>query len=36
MGARWPLDFISILGLVAVYFAASRAAIALIRRPVVA
>ncbi len=36
MGARWPLDFISILGLVVVYFAASRAAIGLIRRPAVA
>jgi uncharacterized membrane protein len=36
MGARWPLDFVSILGLVAIYFAASRAAISLIRRPVVA
>jgi len=33
MGARWPLDFISILGLVAVYFVASRIAVALIRRP---
>jgi uncharacterized membrane protein len=36
MGAHWPLDFVSILGLVAVYFAASRAAISLIRRPAVA
>src|SRR5712692_6558680 len=33
MGASWPLDFVSILGLVVVYFAASRVAIALIRRP---
>ncbi len=33
MGARWPLDFVSILGLVAVYFAASRMSVALIRRP---
>lgn len=33
MGATWPLDFVSILGLVVVYFAASRLAIALIRRP---
>src|SRR5262249_2948947 len=36
MGARWPLDFVSILGLVAIYFVASRAAITLIRRPAVA
>src|SRR5437867_10403263 len=36
MGARWPLDFVSILGLVAVYLAASQAAIGLIRRPAVA
>jgi uncharacterized membrane protein len=36
MGATWPLDFVSILGLVAVYFVASRLAIALIRRPAVA
>jgi uncharacterized membrane protein len=36
MGARWPLDFISILGLVAVYLAASQMAIRLIRRPAVA
>lgn len=36
MGASWPLDFVSILGLAAVYFLASQAAIALIRRPVVA
>ncbi len=36
MGASWPLDFVSILGLVAVYFAASRVAIALIRRPALA
>ena len=34
MGARWPLDFVSILGLVAVFFVASRVAVALIRRPV--
>jgi uncharacterized membrane protein len=34
MGARWPLDFVSILGLIAIYFAASRAAVALIRQPV--
>jgi uncharacterized membrane protein len=36
MGATWPLDFVSILGLAAIYFAASRVAIALIRRPAVA
>jgi len=36
MGASWPLDFVSILGLVVVYFAASRVAIALIRRPALA
>ena len=35
MGAHWPLDFVSILGLVAVYFAASRVAISLVRRPAV-
>jgi uncharacterized membrane protein len=33
MGVTWPLDFVSILVLVALYFGASRAAIALIRRP---
>jgi uncharacterized membrane protein len=36
MGASWPLDFVSILGLVVVYFAASRVAIGLIRRPALA
>jgi len=36
MGASWPLDFVSILGLAAVYFAASRLAIFMIRRPVAA
>jgi len=36
MGAAWPLDFVSILGLVVIYFAASRVAIALIRRPALA
>ncbi len=36
MGADWPLDFVSILGLVVVYLVASRLAIALIRRPAVA
>jgi len=33
MGVAWPLDFVSIAILLAVYLAASRAAIALIRRP---
>lgn len=33
MGARWPLDFVSIAGLIVVYFAASRLAVALVRRP---
>ncbi len=36
MGAAWPLDFVSIAILAAVYFAASRAAIALIQRPALA
>lgn len=36
MGAKWPLDFVSILGLAAIYFAASRLAVVLIRRPVLA
>jgi len=36
MGAVWPLDFVSLLGLAVLYFAASRAAIAVIRRPVAA
>jgi uncharacterized membrane protein len=36
MGAHWPLDFVSILALVAVYFLASRLAVALIRRPALA
>jgi uncharacterized membrane protein len=34
MGAHWPLDFVSILGLIVVYFAASRLASSLIRQPV--
>lgn len=34
MGGSWPLDFVSILGLIAIYFLASRLAVALIRRPV--
>ncbi len=33
MGASWPLDFVSILGLAVIYFAASRLAVVLIRRP---
>jgi uncharacterized membrane protein len=33
MGVSWPLDFVSIVVLIALYFVASRAAIALIRRP---
>ena len=36
MGITWPLDFVSILILAAVYFIASRAAIAIIRRPALA
>ena len=36
MGAAWPLDFVSILGLAALYFVASRVAVALIRRPALA
>jgi len=36
MGASWPLDFVSILGLAMIYFAASRLAIAMIRRPALA
>jgi uncharacterized membrane protein len=34
MGVTWPLDFVSLLGVAVLYFAASRAAIAVIRRPV--
>jgi uncharacterized membrane protein len=34
MGASWPLDFVSIFGLVVIYFGASRLAVMLIRRPV--
>jgi len=33
MGATWPYDFVSILALVAVYFAASRLAVSLARKP---
>jgi Ca2+/H+ antiporter, TMEM165/GDT1 family len=36
MGASWPLEFVSILFLVAAYFAASRLAVQLVRRPAVA
>lgn len=36
MGVSWPLDFVSILGLAVLYFVASRAAIAFIRKPVFA
>jgi uncharacterized membrane protein len=36
MGAAWPFDFVSILALAAVYFVASRLAVTLIRRPVMA
>src|SRR5438477_2351055 len=35
MGASWPLDFISILGLAAVFFISSRLAVQLIRRPAI-
>jgi len=33
MGASWPLDFVSIIGLVVIYYAASRLAIVMIQRP---
>ncbi len=33
MGAVWPLDFVSVLGIAAIYFGASRVAVALITRP---
>lgn len=36
MGARWPLDFVSIAGLAVAYLAASRLAVGLIRRPALA
>jgi len=36
MGASWPLDFVSIGGLAIIYFAASRLAVQLIRRPALA
>jgi uncharacterized membrane protein len=34
MGASWPLDFVSIAGLAALYFIASRIAVMMIGRPV--
>jgi len=36
MGATWPLDFVSVLGIAAIYFGASRVAVTLIKRPVMA
>ena len=36
MGASWPLDFVSILALALIYFAASRIAVMMIRRPALA
>ena len=36
MGASWPGDFVSIGGLVIIYFLATRLAITLIRRPALA
>ena len=36
MGVSWPLDFVSIVGLAALYLIASRVAVTLIRRPVLA
>jgi uncharacterized membrane protein len=36
MGAKWPLDFVSIAGLVVIYFAASRFTVSMIRRPATA
>jgi len=36
MGVSWPLDFVSIAALIAMFFVASQIAIALIRRPAVA
>ena len=36
MGVSWPLDFVSIVGLAALYLVASRVAVTLIRRPVFA
>jgi len=38
MGATWPLDLVSILGIAAIYFGASRVAVMMIRmrQPVMA
>ena len=36
MGATWPLDFVSILFLIAAYFVASQLAVLLVRRPALA
>jgi uncharacterized membrane protein len=36
MGVTWPLDIVSIAGLLVLYFVATRVAIALIRRPALA
>ncbi len=36
MGASWPFDFVSILFLIAAYFAASRLAVQLVSRPALA
>jgi len=36
MGASWPGDFLSIFVLAGVFFAASRLAVTLVRRPVLA
>jgi uncharacterized membrane protein len=33
MGATWPFDFVSVIGIVAIYFGASRLAVARIARP---
>jgi uncharacterized membrane protein len=32
MGATWPLDLVSVLGIAAIYFGASRVAVMMIRR----
>jgi uncharacterized membrane protein len=34
MGGKWPLDFVSIAGLVLIYLVASRFAVSMIKRPV--
>ena len=36
MGGKWPLDFVSIAGLIVIYFAASRFAVTMISRPLAA